>query len=300
MKKVLITGATGMVGQKLAKACIELGWQVNYLSTSKSKLQSSIGKGFYWNPNTMEIDASCIDGVEIIFHLAGATVAKKWTKAYQQEILNSRVFSTRLLKALLSEHANEVKHIISASAIGIYTDSKTNYYEENSNEISTNFLGKVVQAWEEEVAKLNHLRKVSMVRIGLVLDKNGGAFPKLVTPIKFGAGATFGDGSQWQSWIHINDLVRIFIFLAQNELGGVFNAVAPNPVTNKMMTQEVAQKLKKPLLLPGIPKFAMQLVLGEMHQLLYESQRVSSDKLIDRGFEFQYPQLSQALDELIN
>ncbi|MBS4039346.1 MAG: TIGR01777 family oxidoreductase [Flavobacteriales bacterium] len=299
MKKVLITGATGMVGQKLAKTCKELGWQVHYLSTSKFKLQSSIGKGFYWNPNTMEIDASCIDGVEIIFHLAGATVAKKWTKAYQQEILNSRVFSTRLLKALLSEHANEVKHVISASAIGIYTDSKTNYYEENSNEFSTNFLGKVVQAWEEEVAKLNHLRKVSMVRIGLVLDKNGGAFPKLVAPIKFGAGATFGDGSQWQSWIHINDLVRIFIFLAQNELGGVFNAVAPNPVTNKMMTQEIAQKLKRPLLLPGIPKFAMQLVLGEMHQLLYESQRVSSDKLIDRGFEFQYPQLSQALDELI-
>lgn len=299
MKKVLITGATGMVGQKLAKASTDLGWQVHYLSTSKSKLQSAIGKGFYWNPNTMEIDPACIEDVEIIFHLAGATVSKKWTKSYQQEILNSRVFSTRLLKSLLSEHVNEVKHVISASAIGIYTDSKTNYYEESSTEISSNFLGRVVQAWEEEVAKLNHLRKVSMVRIGLVLDKNGGAFPKLVTPIKFGVGATFGDGSQWQSWIHVDDLVRIFIFLAQKELGGVFNAVAPNPVTNKMMTQEVAKKLKKPLLLPGIPKIAMQLVLGEMHQLLYESQRVSSDKLMDRCFEFQYPQLSQALDELI-
>ena len=299
--KILITGATGLVGKEIVRLCHESGIDVNYLTTSKSKLSNSSNyKGFYWNPKNREIDPACFEGVEVIINLVGASISKRWTDTYKVEILDSRTRTAQLLKDTITEHQFSVKHIVSASAIGIYPTSLVNYYDENNSEISDSFLGQVVQKWEEAVDAFSELNiNVCKIRIGLVLSENGGALPEIVRPIRFGAGAAFGSGKQWQSWIHINDLAQIFIFALKENLSGIYNAVAPNPVTNSELTKASAKVLKRPLLLPNIPKLPMKLVLGEMHMLLFESQRVSSCKIIEKGFDFKFVNIETALQDLL-
>jgi len=299
--RVLITGATGLIGQEIVKLCHEKDIKVNYLTTSKSKIvQEENYKGFYWNPKAKEIDADCFKGVDAIVHLAGATVSKRWTPSYKKEILSSRTETTALLVNTLRELSHTVKQVVSASAIGIYPDSLINYYDESHNEISSSFLGQVVSVWEQasdEFLKLNIT--VSKIRIGLVLSNKGGALMEIVKPIKFGLGAAFGNGKQWQSWIHIHDLANLFLYVLQNNLRGVYDAVAPNPISNSELTKTAASVLHKPLFMPNIPKFFMKLVLGEMHILLFESQRVSSKKIADEGFLFKFNYLEPALNNLL-
>ena len=299
--KVLITGATGLIGKKIVSYCHTYDIAVHYLSTSKEKLKYQPNyKGFYWNPKLNIIDTACFEGVNAIINLAGATIAKRWTAAYRIEILDSRTKSLQLLKEALSTTNHKVKHIISASAIGVYPDSLTNYYDESNSEISKSFLGDVVKAWEDAVDSFETLDiKVSKIRIGLVLAENEGALPQIAKPVRYGIGAAFGDGKQWQSWINVSDLARIFVYVLQNELEGIFNGVAPNPVTNTELTKSVARTIKRPLWLPNIPRFFMQLVLGDMHILLFESQRVSSKTIEDAGFDFDYHHLQLALEDLL-
>jgi hypothetical protein len=161
-------------------------------------------------------------------------------------------------------------------------------------------LAEVVQQWEEAVDAFSELGiKIAKIRIGMVLAKNGGVLAKMVPPIKYGAGAAFGSGNQWQSWIHIDDLAALFLFVLSKNTEGIINGVAPNPVTNAKLTKEIATVIKKPLFLPKIPKFAMKLALGEMHELLFASQRVSSKKAENMGFDFQYSNINQALTHLL-
>ena len=299
--RVLVTGATGLIGQEMVKLCHEKDIKVNYLTTSKSKIvQEENYKGFYWNPKAKEIDADCFKEVDAIVHLAGATVSKRWTPSYKKEILSSRTETTALLVNTLKELTHTVKQVVSASAIGIYPDSLINYYDESHNEISSSFLGQVVSVWEQasdEFLKLNIT--VSKIRIGLVLSNKGGALMEIVKPIKFGLGAAFGNGKQWQSWIHIQDLANLFLHVLQNNLKGVYDGVAPNPTSNSELTKTAASVLHKPLFMPNIPKFFMKLVLGEMHILLFESQRVSSKKIADEGFLFKFNHLEPALNNLL-
>ncbi|NJM79068.1 MAG: TIGR01777 family protein [Flavobacterium sp.] len=299
--KVLVTGATGLVGNELVDLLLQNGISVNYLSTSKSKLVSESNyKGFYWNINSGEIDKNAFDEVEVIIHLAGATVAKRWTKFYKEEIINSRTLSTRLLYQTLAKNQNQVKHIISASAIGIYPSSLNEIYAETDKSVDDSFLGEVVVKWEEEVTKFERLNiMVSKVRIGLVLAKNGGALQEMSTPIKLGIGSGFGTGKQYQSWIHIHDLATIFYFIVSNKLSGIYNAVSPYPVTNNELTKSIAKVLNKTYFFPNVPKFMMKLVLGEMHQILFSSQNVSARKILDKGFQFKYASLEKALQNLL-
>ncbi len=299
--KVLITGATGTIGQEIVKLCHQSNIDVNYLTTSKNKLnKASNYKGFFWDPKNNQIDTDCFNGVEVIINLVGATIAKRWTSSYKKEIISSRVETAHLILESLKNTNHTVRHIISASAVGIYPDSFQNYYMEDSPQRDTGFLGEVVTKWENAVLEFKTLGiGVSLLRIGLVLSKEGGAFPKIAKPIRYGLGAVFGSGKQWQSWIHIHDLVRMFMFVMQEELPGVFNAVAPNPISNKKLTHTIAQKLNKKIILPGIPKFMMQLILGEMHILLFASQRVCSGKISDTGFEFMYENIGPAVDDLL-
>lgn len=298
---VLITGATGLVGQELVSLLLQNGFTVHYLSTSKSKLVSQNNyKGFYWNPKTSEIDLNALTDVEVIVHLAGASVAKKWTPSYKQEIIESRVLSTRLLYKTLQKNLHQVKQIVSASAIGIYPNDLNYIYHETDNKVDNSFLGNVVQQWEEEVNQFEKLQiKVAKIRIGIVLTKNGGALQEMVKPIKMGVGAAFGSGLQYQSWIHIQDLVAIFQFVIQNQLSGVFNGVAPYPVTNSELTKAIAKTLGKPFFLPNIPQFAMKIILGEMHQILFSSQHVSCKKLLDLKYQFKFASLDKALNDLL-
>ena len=298
---VLITGATGLVGQELVSLLLQNGFTVHYLSTSKSKLVSQNNyKGFYWNPKTSEIDLNALTDVEVIVHLAGASVAKKWTPSYKQEIIESRVLSTRLLYKTLQKNLHQVKQIVSASAIGIYPNDLNYIYHETDNKVDNSFLGNVVQQWEEEVNQFEKLHiKVAKIRIGIVLAKNGGALQEMAKPIKMGVGASFGSGEQYQSWIHIQDLVAIFQFVIQNQLSGVFNGVAPYPVTNAELTKAIAKTLGKPLFLPNIPQFVMKIILGEMHQILFSSQHVSCRKLLDLKYQFKFASLDKALNDLL-
>lgn len=299
--KVLITGATGLIGSKLTKSCLQKGWSVNYLTTSKSKISNKENyQGFYWNPNNNEIYSSCFQGVEAIFHLVGASVAKRWNPQYKEEIIKSRTETTELLFNEIKRGNYPIKKVVTASAIGIYPSSLTNYYDENHASINPTFLGEVVNKWENAVDAFSTLDIiVSKLRIGLVLSDAAGALPKMSQPVKYGVGAAFGSGDQWQSWIHINDLVSMFVYVVENDLSGVFNAVAPNPVTNEELIKTIAKKLKRPLILPNIPKEVLQLILGEMHEILFDSQRVSSKKIESLGFEFSYNNLYPALEDLL-
>ncbi|MBJ6367198.1 TIGR01777 family oxidoreductase [Snuella sedimenti] len=299
--RVLITGATGLIGQAIVKRCHKEGVAVNYLTTKRSKLEQRENyKGFYWNVKTQDIDAKCFKGVDAIIHLAGAAIAKRWTRAYKKVIISSRVQSTQLLINALKGESHTIKQVVSASAIGIYPDSRINYYDEKFTEFDTTFLSEVTKTWERAVDNFSSLNiPVSKIRIGLVLSNKGGALPEIVKPMRYWMGASFGSGNHWQSWIHIKDLARMFLYILEHQLFGVYNGVAPNPVNNHELTRTVARVLGKPLILPNIPKSVMQFILGEMHVLLFLSQRVSSKKIEDKGFYFKYHHLRPALKHLL-
>lgn len=301
MQSILITGATGLVGQEIVKQCHDQNITVHYLSTSKSKLEDQPNyKGFYWNPSSGEIDINCFKGVEVIINLAGATIAKRWTNAYKEEILKSRVEALQLLYNTIKTENITIKHLVSASAIGIYPNSLTHYYEEDFNDFDNRFLSNVVTSWEDKADQFKSLNiKVSKIRIGIVLSEKGGALPQLVKPIQWFVGSALGSGNQWQSWIHIEDIAAIFMYVVKHNLEGVFNAVAPNAVTQKDMVKSIAKEVKRPILLPAVPSFILKLVLGEMSALVLESQRVSSKKIEDLGFTFKYYQLQRALEDVL-
>ena len=299
--KILITGATGLIGSELTALLLQNGVTVHYLTTSKKKIESQSNyQGFYWNPEQGIIDENALMDVDAIVHLAGASIAKRWTPKYKQEIIESRILSLNVLFKALKDNPNSVKQIISASAIGIYPDSLTKVYTEEEPTVDDSFLGKVVLKWEESVNKFKLLNlKVCKLRTGLVLSSKGGALMEMIKPIKYGVGAPFGSGKQLQSWIHIHDLVEMYFYAIKNQLSGVYNAVAPHSVSNKKMTQEIAEVLNKPLFMPPIPKFFMKLILGEMHILLYSSQNVSAEKIQMEGFIFEYKQIDKALKQLL-
>jgi uncharacterized protein (TIGR01777 family) len=298
---VLITGATGLVGKALAKKCLQNGFNVHYLTTRKSKIKLQENyKGFYWNPQLEIIDISCFEGVNIIINLAGSSIAQRWTKAYKSLILSSRKKALELLHLSIETHDFPVKHIISASAIGIYPDSKTRYYEEDFQGTDISFLRTVVRSWEGALKAFNALGvKTTALRIGIVLDKHEGALPKISGPIKGYIGSALGSGDQWQSWIHIDDLVRMFMFVLDSSLEGIFNAVAPNPVQQKDFVKSVANVLKRPIFFPKVPEFILNFALGEMSAIALESQRVSAQKIQDLGFEYDFHELDAALRDLL-
>lgn len=244
---------------------------------------------------------SCFQGVSAIINLAGANIAQRWTEANKEKILNSRLDSLRTLAEgvrQLKEH--HIRSMVSASAIGIYASSLTSYYTEDSGERDSGFLGTVVEAWETQADAFKDFSiPVAKVRIGLVLSSEDGFLPKISKPIDNYVGAVMGSGKQWQSWIHVDDLASIFLFVIQHELSGIYNGVAPNPVTNTKLTREIASVLEKPLWLPNIPKSFLQLALGDMAQLIFASQRVSAQKIEGEGFQFQYCNLRPALENLL-
>lgn len=299
--KVLVTGATGLVGQAIVKVLGQKGIPVNYLTTSKVKITSTEDfQGFYWNPAKGEIDLDCFENVQAIINLAGASIAKRWTPNYRKKILSSRIDSLRTLRKGLEQSGNrEVECLISASAIGIYPDSFSEYYDEDQRKMDDGFLGGVVQKWEAEADTFEKLKiGVAKIRIGLVLSNNGGALPKMAQPVKKFVGAPLGSGEQWQSWIHIEDLAHMFVFAVENNLKGVYNGVAPNPVTNTKMIKELAKIMDMPLWLPNVPAFFLKAILGKMSTLVLASQRVSSKKIEEEGFSFQYVNICQALKSL--
>ena len=299
--KVLITGATGLIGSEIVALLLQNGIKVNYLTTSKDKIEHQPNyNGFYWNPESGIIDENCFIEVNTIIHLAGASISKTWTPKYKQEIIESRVLSSNLLYSVLKNNPHQVKKFISASAIGIYPDSLSEVYTEEFTRFNNSFLSNVVVKWEESALQFERLKiDVCILRTGLVLSLKGGALLEIVKPTKLGLGAAFGSGKQMQSWIHIHDLANMYLFAIQNNIFGVFNAVAPSPVNNYELTSTIAKTLNKPFFLPKIPKFVLKLILGEMHTILFESQNVSADKILKEGFTFEFKTINSALQNLL-
>jgi uncharacterized protein len=296
MSKILITGASGLVGTRLTEMLEAAGHQVVHLGRTKKVGSRPV---YTWDVEKGVIDEEAFIGVEVVVHLAGAGVADKpWTPKRKLEILESRTKSTALLAKYL-EHQPQVKVVVSASAVGYYGFGLSDHeFTEESNP-GADFLAQVVRAWEEEVNGIENKRIVKL-RIGFVLSEKGGALKEMSKPIKMFAGAPLGTGKQLIGWIHIDDLCRMFIKAVEDEtMHGVYNATGPYSVTNKELTKQIATVLGKPLFLPPVPSFVMKLLLGEMANLVLYGLNVSSAKIKKTGFAFSYPTLEQALANLL-
>ncbi len=299
-KIVLVTGGTGLVGTRLTSLLIEKGCQVRYLSRNPGKVSEV--ESFSWDIDRQTIDEKALDGVDYIIHLAGAGVAdKKWTTQRKKEILQSRTKSTEVLRSALANKDHQVKAFISASAVGYYGWDTGGVWKKEDSRFGDDFLATVTKSWEAEVDQVEKLGiRVAMLRIGIVLSDKGGALKELTKPIKWGAGAALGKGDQYMSWIHLDDLCKMFIHALENDtIQGIYNAVAPNPVTNKELSKLSAKVLGKPFFLPNVPGFVLKLALGEMASMVLGGNRVSSEKIQNDGFTFTYPEVEPALNDLL-
>ena len=302
--KLLITGATGLIGKEIVSKAHELGHIVHFLTTRSSEINSlAPAKGFLWSPDQGEMDIKCFEGVEVVMHLASASVSKRWTSSYKDKIRSSRIIPTQLLvqEAEKNKNLHQIRHVISASAIGIYPSDFNKMMKEDAKVTSNSFLASVVIDWEKEVDRFELLGvTLSKIRIGLVLTPKGGVMQTLKLPTLLGLGAAFGSGQQGQSWIHIDDLVEMFLFVAQEQCEGIFNAVAPNPVSQNEFMKALAKAYNRPYFMPPLPAFLLYLLVGEMGQLVLDSHWVSAQKIKDKGFNFKYPEIVSAYENLVS
>jgi hypothetical protein len=296
--KVLITGASGTVGKSLTQLLLTVGYEVVCLSRTVSandKIET-----YKWDIPKKEIDPNCINGVDIIVHLAGAGIADgRWTDERKHEIIESRTESIRLIYDLIKTRPNQVKRVVSASAAGYYSDRGDDLMNEEDLPAS-DFLGECCVLWEQAVDEGLALDlSVVKFRTGVILDKESGALQKLAAPIKLGFGAPLGDGKQWMPWIHLQDVVNMyFMGIADLSLNGAYNMSAPSPVTNKELTKAVAKQFKKPLWLPNVPAFALNLAFGEMGAVVLGSTKMSTEKIEKTGFKFLFPTIELALKNI--
>ena len=264
-KKVLITGGSGFIGTHLSPVLKSKGYEPVFLTTGKRREINGI-KAFHWNPSIHQMDSEALDGVSVIIHLAGATLSKRWTPSYKQVIVDSRINGLQTLKQALERKGDKVTHILSASGIAIYPESKDNPVRED-HEPGAGFLAEVCKLWELYADHLTpHTERLTKIRIGYVLDNKQGGLKPLITLAKTGLISPNGSGNQMMSWIHIDDLVRMILFLLENGETGVYNAVAPTPVTNREFMKTLAQTLNRPSFLPAIPSGVFKAILGEMLQ----------------------------------
>jgi len=295
-KKILITGASGMIGSALSKIVSK-----NHTVASLGRTKKASNNSFAWDVNDGRMDLNALNGVDTIVHLAGASVGeKRWTSAWKKEILDSRIRSTRLLNDTLKDNPHTVRTFISASAIGYYGFEGDAVFVEQSN-AGRDFLAQVTAQWEEEADKIKSLGiRVAKIRVGIVLSKKGGALEKMLLPIKFGVGSPLGSGKQYLPWIHMDDLCGIFVKAIEDEnLIGAYNAAA-NWNTNEEMTKAIAKVLQKPLWLPKVPSLVLKIVLGEMAQIVLNGSKVSSEKIKRAGYQFKYVNLEEALTDLLH
>lgn len=296
---ILLTGASGLVGTRLTDMLLQKGYQVAHLGRSKrpGKVPS-----YVWNVAKGEFDPEALNGVDAIIHLAGAGVAeKRWTSRRKKEILESRTKSSALLYETLKKINNKVRAVVSASAIGYYgfgLDEKTLFTEESKP--GNDYLSRVVVAWEREVDAIASLGiRIVKIRIGIVLSDKGGALKEMAGPIKIGIGSPLGSGKQILSWIHLDDLCAMFIRAVEDEsMKGAYNAVSPQPVTNRDMTIVLAKVLNRPLLLPPVPAFVLRIMIGEMTDIVVNGRNVSSEKIRKTGFTFKFTDLKSAFEAL--
>lgn len=306
MQTVLITGGTGLIGNQLTKHLSGKGHEIIILTRKMPLSKPADPNVSYalWSVAKQRIDLNAIQKASCIIHLAGAGVVdKRWTASYKAEIVKSRTETSALLIHALQNNPHKIKSVLSASAIGWYGEDpspgKNGFVE--TDEPAPGFLGETCKLWEESVEPVEKsgIRLVK-VRTGIVLSNEGGALPEFKKPIRFGLAGILGNGKQVVSWIHIDDLCRIYSEAIENQqLRGSYNAVAPNPVTNKALTLELANQIKGKFYIPlHVPEFVLKILLGERSIEILKSTSVNCDKIKSTGFTFLYPSIEAALRQL--
>ncbi len=306
MSIVAITGGTGMVGNALIHALLKEGFEVIIFTRRlpKDKFQVPGLKYAIWDPGSGVIDASAISITDHIIHLAGAGVAdKRWSRARKKEIQDSRVKGGELLVKALMDTPNTVKSIVTASAIGWYGPDPVIPHPEpftESDPFFDDFLGNTCRLWEESIQSAASLgKRVITLRTGIILSKTGGTLEEFRRPLKFRVAAILGKGTQVFSWIHLDDLVRMYMMAIKNEsIDGVYNAVAPLPVSNRKLSLTLARVRRKKFIPIRVPSFVLKMVLGEMSIEVLKSATVSSSKIREAGFEFEFPTIDEALEDI--
>ncbi|TAN18425.1 MAG: TIGR01777 family protein [Chitinophagaceae bacterium] len=302
MQTVLITGGTGMIGSALALFLQEEGYRIIVLTRKTGNFERKDGIRYAkWDPRNNEMDMEALGEADHIVHLAGANIGRgKWTREKKKEIRDSRITGTRFLMELLSRFPNKVISFISASATGYYRPNEDLFLKE-MDAASGDFLGEVCASWEAEAQRMATLgKRVVILRTGIVLSATGGMLPALVQPLKLGIAAVPGTGQQWISWIHIRDLVRLYATAVNNiHLNGIINAVTPFPVTQLQLVTHLAHVIKGKYYLPFYcPAFFLRLFMGEKGAELLKSSKVSAEKLLQTGFEFSFPTVEGAMEDL--
>ncbi len=294
---ILISGGSGLVGTELSKMLKAKGHSISILSRKKSTAQGFV----QWNVEQGTIDKNALKGIDAIIHLAGEGIAdERWTDERKVSIIDSRVNSTRLLLTELQKGTHQVKTFISASATGYYSERGDDMMFEDAIP-ARDFLGTTCVLWEKEVNKIAKLGiRTVKLRTGIVLTLDGGALKKMIMPFKFGVGSALGDGKQWMSWIHVNDLCAMYMYaLEQENVNGEYNAVAPAPVSNYEFSKTLAKVMHKAFWAPNVPAFILKMLFGEMSAVVLGSTRASSTKIEKAGFKFQFENLSDALKNLL-
>ena len=297
--KIAVTGATGLIGAALGERLRQEGNDV--LVISRRKNLSSPFPVVHWNPERGELDTRSLEGVDAVVHLAGETIAERWTPEKKERIRTSRVAGTRFLVDGLKRLSKRPSVLIGSSAVGFYGNRGDEELDEGSPP-GTGFLPEICQAWEAEVARASELgMRAVRLRTGIVLSTKGGALAKMLLPFKLGLGGPVGSGSQWMSWIHIDDVVGGYHFaLHHADLSGAANLTAPQPVRNADFTRALGRALGRPAFLPA-PGFALKLIFGEMAQdLLLDGQKVLPRRLESAGYKFQHTGIDDALADAVS
>ena len=303
--KIVITGATGFVGSRLVQKLNAENHQIIALTRNLVKAKRVFPSLTFPNlefvtytPKESGAWQEAISGCNAVINLAGEPIAERWTAQQKQEIMESRQLGTRKIVEAISKAAVKPKVLVSGSAIGYYGTSETAVFEETSPS-GSDFLAQVCQNWEAEAAKVTEFGvRLAILRVGIVLG-NGGALAKMIGPFQLFAGGPIGTGRQWFSWIHRDDLVNLILEAVTNDqMSGVYNATAPNPVKMKQFCENLGEVMNRPSWLP-VPEFALELLLGDGAMVVLEGQQVLPKKAQALGFQFQYPDLKPALREII-
>ncbi len=301
MKKIVISGGTGLIGSKLTELLVHSGYEVVILTRNPSRYKSEKGIS-YSKIDLADLNnsISVFENAYSIINLAGAGVAdKKWTPQYKKEIYDSRINLTSHIVEAINRTENKPNSFISASAIGIYGDRGDEQLNEKSHAADT-FLAKVCSDWEMEADKCNDSVRVVKSRIGIVLDRNGGALPKMLMPYKLFVGGAIGSGNQWMSWTHIDDICNLFLWcIESNDVSGAVNFTAPNPVTMNYFAYHLGKTIKRPSFFK-VPAFVLKLILGESAEVVLASQRVYPLAALHLGYKFKFENLNLALDDILN
>jgi uncharacterized protein len=299
IRNVLITGASGLIGSRLTELLSSAGYKVIHLSRRKGAAVQT----YTWDVEKQVIEPDALKEVDAIIHLAGANVAeKRWTEKRKAELISSRVDSTRLLYNELKKGNHYVKTFISASAVGYYGFENDDEVFTESSPAGSDFLARLTQQWESESNKIASLGiRTVRLRVGVVLSRNDGALKPIAKTVKNLIGAPLGKGTQYISWVHIEDICRMFLHLLQDEsLSGAYNGVANEPVTNAELTKAVAKELGKPIIFPNVPAFGLKLAFGEMASIVLRGSKVSNEKIKASGYQMKFPTLKGALADLLH